>query len=86
MICSHRVVGRSAYFSETFLAVMYDVRYLLFYIVYSAFSASLCVAILYKNDEVSLLVLPVRVTCCAFRSSENKRSSGITSIRSRVPW
>jgi len=46
-----KALGPGAYLSEVFIAVIYDVRYLLFYILYSSISAALCLAVLYKNDS-----------------------------------
>lgn len=45
-----RVLNSGTYFFEIFLSVMYDARYLLSYIILTGFSASLCLAAIYKMD------------------------------------
>ena len=47
-----RVLGVGASFSEILVFVMYDVRYLLIYMVLTGFSAALCLGALYKYDDV----------------------------------
>jgi len=46
-----RVLGAGASFSEIFLFVLYDVRYLLLYILCTGISASLCLGAIYKHDS-----------------------------------
>lgn len=62
------VLGVGASFSEIFLSVLYDVRYLLAYIFLTGISASLCLGAIYKHDnvrmtptqEASVLLLGIR--------------------------
>lgn len=50
-----RTLGKGLYFSEMFLSVIYDARYLIFYIFYSTISAALCLGVLYKDIDVNAL-------------------------------
>jgi len=45
-----RVLGAGASFSEIFLSVMFDVRYLLMYLFLTGISSSLCLGAIYKHD------------------------------------
>lgn len=50
---NHRIIGEGTEFFDTSLAVIYNVRYWLMYVVFSGITASFALGALYKTDDVS---------------------------------